>query len=367
MRAAVCVETGSPLVIEDIPIPQPRAGEVLVHNHACGVCHTDLHVMKGEVGFPLPGVLGHEVSGVVAEVGAGVTTVRPGNRVVGSFIMPCGTCENCARGMEDLCSTFFEYNRLRGTLYDGETRLHRHSGEPLSMYSMGGLAEYSVTPATSVFALPEELDLTDSAILGCSMFTAYGAVRNVGDVRTGESVAVVAVGGVGQNIVQLSAVSGAEAVIAIDVDDDKLALARTMGATHTINSTEVDAAEAIMEITGGRGVDVAFEALGSAATTTLAVNISREGGRAVVVGIPPAGTTLDVDLARIVRRKIQIKGSYGARARQDVPALIRLLAAGRLDLGGMISRRVPLGEAPETYQALDRGEVLGRAVVLTGA
>lgn len=267
MKAAVCVETGSPLVIEDIPIPEPRAGEVLVHNHACGVCHTDLHVMKGEVGFPLPGVLGHEISGVVAEVGAGVTHVRPGDRVVGSFIMPCGSCENCARGMEDICSTFFEYNRLRGTLYDGETRLHRASGEPLSMYSMGGLAEYSVTPATAVFALPEQLDLTDSAILGCSMFTAYGAVRNVGDVRTGESVAVVAVGGVGQNIVQLSAVSGAESVIAIDVDDDKLALARRMGATHTVNSREVDATEAVMAITGGRGVDVAFEALGSAATT----------------------------------------------------------------------------------------------------
>jgi S-(hydroxymethyl)glutathione dehydrogenase/alcohol dehydrogenase len=188
----------------------------------------------------------------------------------------------------------------------------------------------------------------------------------VGDVRTGESVAVVAVGGVGQNIVQLSAVSGAESVIAIDVDDDKLALARRMGATHTVNSREVDATEAVMAITGGRGVDVAFEALGSAATTRQATDIAREGGRVVIVGIPPAGTALDVDLARIVRRKIQIKGSYGARARQDVPALIRLLAAGKLDLGGMISRRVPLTEAPETYEALDRGEVLGRAVVLTG-
>ena len=367
MKAAVCIETGSPLQIEDIPIPRPRAGEVLVHNHACGVCHTDLHVMKGEVGFPLPGVLGHEISGVVAEVGAGVTNVRPGERVVGSFIMPCGHCENCARGMEDICSTFFEFNRLRGTLYDGETRLHRHSGEPLSMYSMGGLAEYSVTPATAVFALPDHLDLTHSAILGCSLFTAYGAVRNVGDVRTGESVAVVAVGGVGQNIVQLAAVSGAECVIAIDVDDDKLDLARRMGATHTVNSTQADAAEAIAEITGGRGVDVVFEALGSAVTTRLAVEIVREGGRVVVVGIPPAGTSLDVDLARIVRRKIQIKGSYGARARHDVPALIRLLAAGKLDLGGVISRTVTLADAPDTYSALDRGEILGRAVVLTGA
>ncbi|MFL0580679.1 zinc-binding dehydrogenase [Dietzia sp. 179-F 9C3 NHS] len=366
MKAAVCVETNSPLVIEDIPIPEPRDGEVLVHNTACGVCHTDLHVMKAEVAFPLPGVLGHEISGVVAEVGRGVTHVRPGDRVVGSFIMPCGACENCARGMEDICSTFFEFNRLRGTLYDGETRLRRASGEPLSMYSMGGLAEYSVTPATSVFAVPDSLDLETSAILGCSLFTAYGAVANVGEVRAGESVAVIAVGGVGQNIVQLAALSGAESVIAIDVGADKLELARRMGATHTVNSREDDVAGAVAEITGGRGVDVAFEALGSAATTRQAVEITREGGRAVVVGIPPAGTTLDVDLARIVRRKIQIKGSYGARARHDVPALLRLLAAGKLDLGGVISRRVSLDEAPATYESLDRGEILGRAVVLTG-
>ena len=335
MKAAVCVETGSPLVIEDIPIPEPRAGEVLVHNHACGVCHTDLHVMKGEVGFPLPGVLGHEISGIVAQVGAGVTNVVPGDRVVGSFIMPCGRCENCGRGMEDLCSTFFEYNRLRGTLYDGETRLHRADGEPLSMYSMGGMAEYSVTPATSVFRLPDEVDLTASAILGCSLFTAYGAVRNVGGVRTGESVAVIAVGGVGQNIVQLSAVSGAESVIAIDVDDDKLDLARRMGATHTVNSARVDAADAVAEITGGRGVDVAFEALGSAGTTSLAVNISREGGRAVVVGI----------LRRYQPRRgprphrpaqIQLRAPTGP-APDAMPGIIRLLAAGRLDLGGVIS------------------------------
>lgn len=367
MKAALCVDTESPLVIADIPIPEPRAGEVLIHNHACGVCHTDLHVMKGEVNFPLPGVLGHEVSGIVAEVGPGVTNVRPGERVVGSFIMPCGWCENCTRGMEDLCSTFFEYNRLRGTLYDGQSRLQRASGQPLSMYSMGGMAEYSVTPATSVFALPDELDLTSTAILGCSLFTAFGAVRNVGDVRAGESVAVIAVGGVGQNIVQLAAASGAESVIAIDMSQDKLDLARTMGATHVVNAADTNATEAIMELTGGRGVDVAFEALGSSATTRQAVEMTREGGRAVVVGIPPAGTSLEVDLARIVRRKIQIKGSYGARARSDVPTLIGLLAAGKLDLSGVISRRVPLAEAPETYQALDRGEILGRAVVLTGS
>jgi succinate semialdehyde reductase (NADPH) len=366
MKAAICTEVLAPLTMEDIPVPQPRAGEVLIRTAACGVCHTDLHVMKGEVGFPLPGVLGHEVSGTVEEVGAGVDNVRPGDRVVGSFIMPCGWCENCSSGWEDLCSTFFAFNRMKGTLYDGESRLLRHSGERLSMYSMGGLAEYCVTPATSVFRLPDELDLVDTAILGCSMFTAYGAVRDVADLRAGESAAVVAVGGVGANIVQMAALSGAERIIAIDVDDSKLAFAREMGATHVVNSRSVDVAEAVAEITGGRGVETAFEAFGSQATTRLATDIVREGGRVVVVGIPAAGTSLDVDLTRVVRRKLQIKGSFGAKARRDIPVLLRLLAAGRLDLSRVISQRLTLDEAPEAYERLGRGEILGRAVVTTG-
>ncbi|MCW2786179.1 MAG: alcohol dehydrogenase [Marmoricola sp.] len=367
MKAAICTDTTSPLTVEDIPIPAPRTGEVLIRTAACGVCHTDLHVMKGEVAFPLPCVLGHEVSGVVEEVGPNVLNVKPGDRVVASFIMPCGWCSNCTSGLEDLCSTFFAMNRLKGTLYDGETRLHRPDGRPLSMYSMGGLAEYCVTPATSVFAIPDALDLVDTSILGCSMFTAYGAVRNVAELHAGQTVAVVAVGGVGANIVQMAAVSGAERVIAIDVDDDKLALARTMGATHVINSRSVDAAAVVAEMTGGAGVDVAFEAFGHKDTTRLATDIVSDGGQVVVVGIPAAGTQLEVDLARVVRRKIQIKGSFGAKARRDVPAILRLLASGKLDLSGVISQRVPLAEAPAIYQSLSRGEVLGRAVVTMGA
>jgi succinate semialdehyde reductase (NADPH) len=154
MKAVVLSAIGGPLTVEEIPIPQPRAGEVLLKVAACGVCHTDLHVIKGEVSFPLPCVLGHEISGVVEEVATDVKQIQPGQAAVCSFIMPCGTCHYCVRGRDDLCETFFAMNRLKGTLYHGETRLRRPDGSTLAMYSMGGLAEYAVVPATDVFPAP---------------------------------------------------------------------------------------------------------------------------------------------------------------------------------------------------------------------
>src|SRR5579871_5630994 len=178
MRAVVLERPGAPLRVEELPRPRPKAGEVLVRVHGCGVCHTDLHVMKGEVAFPTPCVPGHEISGVVEEVGGGVDGVAPGDRVVCAFIMPCGSCRHCVRGRDELCETFFAYNRLRGTLYDGTTRLARADGTPLAMYSMAGLADYAVVPATDVFTVPEAIDLASAAVLGCAVFTAYGAVAH---------------------------------------------------------------------------------------------------------------------------------------------------------------------------------------------
>ncbi len=241
-------------------MPQPRDREVRVKVAACGVCHTDLHVLKGEVAFPTPSVLGHEVSGVVDAIGPGVTNVDVGDRVVCSFIMPCGACAYCVRGREDLCETFFAYNRLKGQLYDGTTRLGRPDGTPIAMYSMGGLAEYAVTPDTSVFRLPESVPLTDAAIVGCSIFTAYGAVRNQADIRPGQRVAVFAVGGVGTQVLQMARAFGASQIIAVDIRGDKLEMALGMGATDVVNSAAEDAPARVRELTGGRGVDVAIEA-----------------------------------------------------------------------------------------------------------
>ncbi|MGI5151295.1 zinc-binding dehydrogenase [Plantactinospora sp. CA-294935] len=363
MKAVVLTGASGELRLAELARPEPGPGEVLVEVAACGVCHTDLHVIKGEVAFPTPAVLGHEVSGLVRGTGAGVTGFADGDRVAGSFIMPCGACRHCVRGHEDLCEPFFAYNRLRGTLYDGRTRLARPDGSPVWMYSMAGLAEYAVVPATAVFRVPDGLPLRDAAVLGCSVFTAYGAVHNVARLRLGETVAVVAVGGVGSNIVPLARASGAGTVIAVDRSPDKLAAAAELGATHLVDAAREDVRARIAEITGGRGVDVAFEVLGRPETFELALDLLGDGGRAVIVGIAPAGVTGRIDITRLVRRKLQVLGSYGARARTDMPALLHLVAQGVIRPGQVITRRYGLADAAAAYAALDRGEIVGRAVV----
>ena len=363
MRAAVMTGPGEPLQIETLQLPEPGPGEVRLQVAAVGMCHTDLHVLKGEVSFPSPGVLGHEVSGVVDALGPGATGVQVGDRVVSAFIMPCGTCRHCVKGHEDLCEQFFRHNRLKGHLYDGTTRLHRPGGEDIAMYSMGGLAQYCIVPDTDVFALPDSLDLAEAAVLGCSVFTAVGAVRNVGEVGPGDTVAIVAVGGVGLNLVQVVKAFGASRIIAIDVNAEKLELARRMGATDVIDSRETDPVARVRELTGGRGVDVVFEALGSAPTVEAAVRMADDGGTVVLVGIAPAGVAASVEITHLVRRKIRILGSYGARARTDMPLVLELAASGRIDVASMISERFDLDGADEAFRRLAAGSVVGRAIV----
>ncbi|MEP7310860.1 MAG: zinc-binding dehydrogenase [Acidobacteriota bacterium] len=364
MKAAVLERAPGAMHIEEIPVPVPLAGEVLVKVHACGVCHTDLHVIKAEVAFPTPAVLGHEISGTVAELGAGVAGPPVGTHVVSAFIMPCGRCRLCAIGRDDLCGNFFAMNRLRGTLYDGTTRLRRADGTPIAMYSMAGLAEYSVVPATDVFALPDVLPLAESSVLGCAVFTAYGAVRHGADLRGGERVAVVAAGGVGLNIIQIAHAFGASQVIAIDISDDKLAIASRVGATDLVNSRTTNATDRVRELTDGRGVDVAFEVLGRPETFTQALEIIGDGGRMVAVGIAPGRTTAPVEITRLVRRGLRIIGSYGARTRADMPEILRLAALGLFRPDAIVTRRFTLDEADAAYATLDRGEILGRAIVV---
>eukprot|EP00850_Spirogloea_muscicola_P003890 SM000016S01878 [mRNA] locus=s16:355730:358243:- [translate_table: standard] len=347
MLAAVLREAGRPMEVERLRMPRPKAGEVLLKTRACGVCHTDLHVIKSEQPFPVPCVLGHEVSGEVVELGPSTDP---------------GTARR--RGNEDLCETFFAYNRGKGTLYDGETRLFlADSGAPISMYSMGGLAEYCVVPATAVAALPQSLPYAESAILGCAFFTAYGAMRNAADMRAGDSVAVIGAGGIGSSCLQMARAFGGHTIIAVDIDGAKLEKAKDLGASHVINAMEEDVVQRIKEITGGFGVDIAVEALGRKNTFMQAVAAVRDGGKAVMVGIAPVGVTAEVEIARIVRRKIQILGSYGARARSDLPVLLGLVESGLLDVAAAVSQARRLEEAAETYQALDQGQILGRAIV----
>jgi len=364
MRAAILENIGAPLRIEDIPVPEPQAGEILVRVSACGVCHTDLHVIKGEVAFPMPAVLGHEISGTVAALGAGVTAPAAGTRVVCAFIMPCGACRHCVRGRDDLCEPFFALNRLKGTLYDGTSRLRRHDGSPLAMYSMAGLAEYAVVPASDVFPLPDELPLEESSVLGCAVFTAYGALKHGAALLAGETLAVVAIGGVGMNVVQIGRALGASRVIAIDVHDAKLELARTLGATDTVNAAREDVVARVRALTDGDGVDVAIEALGRPETFGQALDMVRDGGRMVAVGIAAGRAAASVEITRLVRRSLRIIGSYGARTRTDMPEIIRLAAAGAFRPERMVSRRYTLEESDAAYRALAEGAIVGRAIVV---
>ena len=364
MRAAVLESPPGPLRIETIPVPVPNAGEVLVRVSACGVCHTDLHVIKAEVGFPMPAVLGHEITGTVSALGPGVAGPAPGTRVASAFIMPCGVCQSCGVGRDDLCEKFFGMNRLRGTLYDGTTRLRRADGTPLAMYSMAGLAEYAVVPATDVFPLPPSLPLLESCVMGCAVFTAFGAVRHSADLRGGERVAVVAVGGVGLNVVQIARAFGASQIIAIDVRDDKLDIASRLGATDVINARTANVTEQVRQLTDGQGVDVAFEVLGRPETFVQAFDVIRDGGRMVAVGIAAGKTTAPVEITRLVRRGLRIIGSYGARTRADMPEILRLAERGIFRPEAMVTQRFSLDEAEDAYRALDRGDIIGRAIVV---
>ncbi|MED6168174.1 hypothetical protein PIB30_009391 [Stylosanthes scabra] len=369
MRGAVYWEPNKPLTIEEFHIPRPKAGELLIKTKACGVCHSDLHVLKGELPFSSPCVLGHEITGEVVQHGPlsdhRVTERLPlGSRVVGSFIMPCGNCSHCSKGHDDLCEDFFAYNRAKGTLYDGETRLFlRGSGKPVYMYSMGGLAEYCVVPANALCVLPEALPYSESAILGCAVFTAYGAMAHAAEVRPGDSVAVIGTGGVGSSCLQIARAFGASYIIAVDIQDKKLQKAKSFGATHTINSTKEDPIQKIIEITGGKGVDVAVEALGKPQTFSQCTQSVKDGGKAVMIGLAQAGSVGEMDINRLVRRKIQIIGSYGGRARQDLPKLMRLAETGIFNLEHAVSRRYTFEEAAKAFQDLNQGNIVGRAVI----
>ena len=364
MRAAVLESVGSRFTIENLVDPKPKAGEVLVKVAACGVCHSDLHVVHGSVGFPTPCVLGHEVSGVIEEVGPDTPGFHVGQAVVGTFIMPCGTCRHCSNGHEELCETFFQFNRLSGHLYDGTSRLGRVNGEVIAQYSMGGLAERCVAPVRGIHPLPDGVNLLDAAILGCSGFTAIGAVRTTAQLRVGETVAVIGCGGVGSSIIGMAKAHGASRIVAVDVSAAKLAAAADLGATDVVNSRETNPVDAVRELTGGRGVDVVFEALGRPDTIENAVMMLDDMGRLVMVGLAARDQVARIPILHTVRRKIQILGSYGARAGSDMVALLELTTKGMYDPSRVVTNRYTLDEVNRAYADLEAGDIVGRGIIV---
>jgi Zn-dependent alcohol dehydrogenase len=366
MKAAVLVGNAPELTIVRINVPRPRAGEALVRVASCGVCHTDLHVIRGEVAFPRPAVLGHEVSGTIVRIGDGTTDTRGlsvQDNVVSGFIMPCTECEACLRGRDDLCSNFFAQNRLKGTLYDGESRLTMPDGSFLAMYSMGGLAEYCVIPLAALVAVPGTLDLDTACILGCAGLTAFGAVFRSGQVQRGNSVAVIGAGGVGSSLIQMAHAAGADPIIAVDIADEKLDRARELGATNSVNSLQTDPVEAVRSLTSTGGVDVAFEALGNPATFGQASRMLADGGRMVAVGIAAGAATAEVEITPLVRRGYTITGSFGGRTRTDLPKVVNLAETGAFNVDSVVTRRFTIDDANEAYQLLKAGQITGRAIV----
>lgn len=357
IRAAVLTEPGR-VEVEQIELQPPQEREVLVRVAAAGVCHSDLHLANGALGDRRwPMVLGHEGAGVVEEVGAGVTHVRPGDAVALCFVPSCRQCKACRAGRLNLCEPAGR-NGLRGTLMDGTSRLRRLDGTTLQHGLMTAcFAERTVVSAAGVVPLPPGLPLWQAALLGCGVVTGFGAVRNVARVRAGESVVVVGAGGVGLQVLAAAKLAGASPLVAVDRDEQKLALARERGADHVVDtSTEERVVRTLRTLTDG-GADHAFEVVGVPETILLAWKAIRPGATAVVVGLAEKGVDVALPAIEFLSDK-GIRGTYfgsGDPAR-DLPELAGLAVAGELDLAGVVTHVDELDGVGEALERLRRGE-----------
>ncbi|MEA2844113.1 MAG: S-(hydroxymethyl)glutathione dehydrogenase / alcohol dehydrogenase [Actinomycetota bacterium] len=365
VRAAVLTALDTPLALRDVELDRPHAGEVLVRMVASGVCHSDLSMVNGTLPITLPAVLGHEGAGIVEEVGEGVDGFSPGDHVVISWIPQCGECFFCGRGQPQLCSAA-DVVLAAGGLLDGTPRF-RMGGLPLQqMLGAGTFAEATVVDASALIKVPDDLDLTLAALLGCAVLTGVGAALNTATIRPGDTVAVVGCGGVGLNIVQGARMAGAGQIVAVDVHSGPLELAARLGATATVDASSQDAVGAVFDLTGQRGADVAFEAIGRKQAIEQAVMMTRRGGQIVLVGIPRMDVMLEVPvMLGLVMSERSLKGCwYGsADVRRDVPRLIDGYRSGDLRLDELVSRRIGLDGVNQALDDLRTGGQ-ARAVIV---
>jgi 6-hydroxycyclohex-1-ene-1-carbonyl-CoA dehydrogenase len=339
MKAARYYGAEKGVVIEEAPDPTPAEGEILVKVAACGVCHTDLHyVDHGVPTFKAPPViLGHETSGRVAAIGSGVSGWKEGEAALIPAVLTCGKCRNCREGRENICEKM----------------------EMLGNHRDGGYAEYIAVPAKDCFRLPDGMDVEEASVIADALSTPYHAVRNRARVRPGETVLVVGCGGIGLNIVQCAALLGAR-VIAVDIRDAPLAIARDLGAEETINIAAMEKPEKEIRGRTGGGVDIAFEAVGKPATQRLAFLSLRMGGRFCAVGYSVEDTA--IPLGRLMFFEQSIIGSLGCRP-VDYPAIVSLVNRGKLKVKPLITARYPLERLPDAFDALRRGEGI-RSLIL---
>jgi S-(hydroxymethyl)glutathione dehydrogenase / alcohol dehydrogenase len=362
-QAAVLWEPGRPVEILEVDLAPPREGEVLVRIAACGVCHSDLHVVDGHLPEPLPLVLGHEAAGVVQETGPGVESLAPGDHVVLALVSSCGECEECRRGRPNFCKLGARM-AAEGTLADGTSRLTLN-GTPLHHFnSISSFAGHAVVPESAAVRIRRDVSLDGAALVGCSVLTGYGAVANTAGVEEGATVAVWGCGGVGANVVQGARLAGASRVVAVDTRPEKLELAERLGATAGVLARpNADTVRRVGHASGG-GVDYAFEAIGRPDTIREAWDALRPGGTAVVIGLPPKGSKVTIDTWGFINEK-SLKGCFlgSARIQEDVPTLVDLYAAGDLLLDDLVSDRISLAELPAAFDRLRAGDAVRQLVV----
>jgi len=356
VRGVVAKGKGQPVSIETIVIPDPGPGEAVVAIQACGVCHTDLHYREGAINDEFPFLLGHEAAGVVESVGEDVTNVAPGDYVVLAWRAPCGTCRSCQRGRPWYC--FESQNAAQPMTLDGQ---------PLSAaLGIGAFAEKTLVHSSQAVKIDDRAKPEAAGLIGCGVMAGLGAAMNTGDVSRGDSVAVFGCGGVGDAAIAGSKLAGASKIIAVDIDDKKLGWAKEFGATHTINSSETDAVEAIRALTDGNGVDVAIEAVGHPATFEQAFFARDLAGTVVLVGVPNPEMKVELPMIEIFGRGGSLKSSwYGdCLPSRDFPMLIDLYLQGRLDLDRFVTETISLDQVEEAFERMEAGEVLRSVVVL---
>lgn len=363
IQAAVLYEPGRAFSVEALELAPPRAGEVLVKVAAAGVCHSDWHLVSGATRHTLPVVAGHEGAGVVEAVGPGVTRVRLGDHVALNWAPSCGNCFYCLNDRPSLCETYLE-PIWAGTLLDGTPRLSQ-DGNPVYHFStLACFADFAVVPQECCVPVPKEMPLTIAALIGCAVTTGVGAVLNTARVRPGSSVAVFGAGGVGLSIVMGAKLAGASRIIAVDQAGGKLDIARGFGATDALMAGP-DVTHEIRVLTGGRGADYVFEAIGIPAVQEQSLDATRKGGTVVLVGVAPMDSAISLPGASIVRQEKTVTGSYygSANPARDFPLIAGLYLRGQLDLGRLISRSYSLDQINDAFAVMLSGETARGVIV----
>ena len=364
-KAVVCREINQPVVVEEIEVESPRRGEVMIRLAACGVCHSDYSVTTGTIPFPPPVVLGHEGAGTIVEIGEGVTDFSIGDAVVSSFVSMCGKCRYCQTGRPQLCD---QAAKAATTLPDGTVRTKDLQGKPLNIFSgCGVMAEVATLHTDNVVKIDRDIPLDRAALVSCGVMTGVGAVVNTARVTPGSITVVFGAGGVGLNAIQGCALAGAAMIVAVDMSDAKLELARQFGATHTLNAkSEENIVKALRKITGG-GADYAFECVGYGEIAAQAYGCLRKGGTAVVVGVAGQKDMTSIRTASLTFEEKTLTGSYfgSARPREDFPRLLALYRSKRLKLDELITRTYTLDEAPQAFADLASGKN-ARGIIVFG-